>query len=275
MSISEVDTFTPVHPNGAPLDLRAIERITWSGSGNPTLIRGAGHSIVTEQYGLLAHRIRRARLARPLQTLLVTSAVPREGKTTAAVNLASILARNGSSVLLLDADLRAPSLAKTMGLPSNLPGLGDVLSQEARIERCLRCVIPVGLYFLPAGRPSGNPLPQLQSGAFENLLARARQAFEWVVIDSPPLTPVADAHCLASLAEGILMVVRWGLTPRRELDRALDTLTGLPLLGLVLNAYDEPYQKEYYSYYARSVAARPQLALPAAPDPADSQPDHN
>lgn len=275
MSISEADTIMQAPLSGTPLDLRAIERIGWSRNGEAKLIRGDEHRIVAEQYSLLAHRVQRARLVKPIQTLLVTSTIPREGKTTAAVNLAGVLARNGASVLLLDADMRAPDLVRTLGLPPALPGLGEVLSNEVRVERALRCVIPLGLYFLGAGRPLADPVPHLQSAAFRQVLALARQSFDWVIIDSPPLTPVADAHCLAALADGILLVVRWGLTPRRELDQALATLAGLPLLGLVLNTYDEPHQKEYYSYYTRSVPARPQLALPAAPEPVDLQPDDN
>lgn len=262
---------SPAHEsaNNGPLNVAGVQRVTWSVNGDTRLLRGETQGVITEKYRLLAHRVRRARAARPIQTLLVTSSIPGEGKTTVAANLASVLARNGSRVLLLDADLRAPDLSKALGLTSSLPGLSEVLAGELSFEQALRCVNPLGLYLLSAGRPVDNPVPWLEGAVFKNVLASARQAFEWVIIDSPPLTPVVDAHCLAAMVDGILLVVRWGFTPREELDQAVGTLAGLPLLGMVLNAFDEPRKKVYYSYYSRSA---PVLSLPAAPDDVEPQP---
>lgn len=254
------------------LDLQSVERITWSVNGDGRLLRGEDRGVVTEKYRLLAHRVQRARAARPIQTVLVSSAIPGEGKTTVAVNLASVMARNGCRVLLLDADMRAPDLPQALGLSGPLPGLSEVLSGEVSFEQALRCVKPLGLYLLAAGCPVSNPVPLLEGAVFANVLASARQVFEWVIIDSPPLVPVADASCVASAVDGILLVVRWGVTPREELDQALGALAGLPLLGLVLNTYDEPRQKSYYSYYTRSVPAPAVLSLPAAAEDSGQRP---
>lgn len=254
------------------LDLQNVERLTWSVNGDGRLLRSEDYGVVTEKYRLLAHRLQRARAAKPIQTVLVTSAIPGEGKTTIAVNLAGVLARNGCRTLLLDADMRSPDLPQALGLPGSLPGLSEVLAGEVSFEQALRCVKPLGLYLLAAGSPVGNPVPLLEGAVFANVLASARQVFEWVIIDSPPLVPVADANCVASVVDGILLVVRWGLTPRDELDQALGALAGLPLIGLVLNTYDEPRQKSYYSYYTRSVPEPAVLSLPAAPDDSEQRP---
>jgi receptor protein-tyrosine kinase len=94
-------------------------------------------------------------------------------------------------------------------------------------------------------------MPLLEKPTLSKTLAAAQAGFEWVIIDAPPINPFADAHCLASVADGVLLVARWNFTPREELDRALNALKGTTLFGLAVNAYDEPRQSYYYSHYLR------------------------
>jgi capsular exopolysaccharide synthesis family protein len=249
--------------NGRHLDLRAIEHVLCHLPPDPRLIWGKDHRIAAEKYRLLAHRIRTKKQQKPIKKVLITSAIPGEGKTATAANLAIVLARNGRRVLLVDGDLREPDVHKVLGVPSQ-PGLGEVLAGEASLEEALRCIDPVGLYCLPAGEPRANPVPLLEGTELRNTLAAAEGAFEWVIIDSPPLNPFADAHCIATMADGVLLVVRWNVTPREELDHALTALKGTPLLGLVLNGYDAPRQGYYYSQYGRPEPGQ------AQPAPADS-----
>ena len=199
----------------------------------------------------MAHRIRMKKRQKPIKKILITSSIPGEGKTATAANLAIVLARSGRRVLLVDGDLRKPEIHNVLGVPS-LPGLGEVLAGEASLEQALRCIDPLGLYCLPAGDPRSNPIPLLEGTALRNTLVAAEGAFEWVIIDSPPLNLLADAHCIASMADGVLLVVRWNFTPREELDHALTALKATPLLGLVLNGYDAPRDAYYYSKYSRS-----------------------
>jgi len=243
----------------AGLDLRAIERITRSESGDPLHVGGGA---VSERYRLLAHRVQQAGIAKPARTLLVTSATPGDGKSTVAANLAGVLAGYGRRVLLLDGDLRACGLSRILGLPSSLPGLGEVLSGGLLPERALRLITSLDLYFLSAGKRLADPVPFLEGAALKQLFGTARGAFDWIIVDSPPLGPVADTHYLASVADLILLVVRWGLTPRAELDQALKMLDGLPLMGIVLNAFDEPQRNAYASYYSRSAPAPTHQSTP-------------
>ena len=238
--------------DGRQLDLQAIEHVLCHDPPDPRLIWGQDHRIAEEKYRLLAHRIGMKKRRGPNTKVLITSAIPGEGKTATAANLAIVLARNGRRVLLVDGDLREPGIPRVLGVPSR-PGFSEVLEGKASLEQALRCIDPIGLYCLPAGQPHDNPVPLLEEAALKNTLAATEGVFEWVIIDSPPLNPFADAHCIASIADGVLLVVRWNVTPREELDHALSALKGMPLLGLVLNGHDEPRQAYYYSqYYSRT-----------------------
>jgi len=236
------------------LDLQLIEPIIGHPRPVSALVWGQVHAVAAEKFSLLAHRLRRARAKKPIQTVLVTSAIKSEGKSTVALNLASILARHGSRTLLIDADLRVPDIHSMLGFDS-LAGLGEVLSGLISLDRALRRVDPVGLYFLAAGAHVGNPIPLLEGLVFQRMLKQVRESFEWIILDSPPVNPLADAQCIAHLSDAILLVVRWGTTPRSALEQAVAVLDESHLLGIVLNTFDDPQDPYYYSYYDKSGAA--------------------
>jgi capsular exopolysaccharide synthesis family protein len=181
--------------------------------------------------------------------LLVASSQAAEGKTTVAANLAIGLARSGRTCLV-DADLRKPSLAKSFGIQHD-HGLGELLCSRCTLAEA---VVPVdgvpNLTLLP-GEPVDNGIAELVTGdRMRQILQALRQEFQYVVVDSPPLLPYADARAIAPLVDAILLVARSGRTTREAFNRALDLLQGIesaPVLDVVLNAV--PHHSADYGYY--------------------------
>jgi len=214
----------------------------------------AQESFGTEKFRFLGVRLRQLQQSRPLKKLLITSTIPEEGKSTVAANLATILARRQQpKILLLEGDLRRPSLGKQFGVGS-LPGLSEWLQGEPRpIQHIYRLEGP-NLWFLPAGRPPANPLELMQSGRLSELLNQLSAWFDWIVIDSPPILPLADTSVWARLADGILLVTREGTTKRRMLQRGLQALEQSKLLGAVVNSSANTDHSNYYQRYGPGAA---------------------
>jgi capsular exopolysaccharide synthesis family protein len=211
-----------------------------------------GYEFGAEKFRFLRHRLAQLRHRRPVSKILVTSSIPKEGKTFVAINLAVSLANSSRRVALFDADLRHPSIQSALGLPS-MAGLAEFLEGKADLDSTMRLVDPLGFYYLPAGKASGNPFELLESPRMRELMARATVAFEWVVMDSPPLIPFADAHHLAVLADAVLLVARPLVTPRDTLRQVLSALESVQIAGVVLNASDDKTSDGYYyNYYPRS-----------------------
>jgi capsular exopolysaccharide synthesis family protein len=209
---------------------------------------GQDYEFGAEKFRFLRHRLIQLRLRRPVSKVLVTSSVPKEGKTLVAVNLAVSLASSSRRVALFDADLRHPSTQSTLGLPP-MAGLAEFLEGKAVLDSVMCRVVPHGFYYLPAGKTVGNPFELLEGSRMRELMALATTAFEWVVIDSPPLIPFADAHHLAVLADAVLLVARPRVTPRDTLVQVLSTLDSVQVAGVVLNATDDKKQDDYYYHY--------------------------
>lgn len=226
------------------------------------------HNLGAEKFRSLHHRLSQLRRRRPLSKLLVTSFVPKEGKTVVAINLALTLARGSSRVALVDADLRQPEVHHTLGLES-LPGLAEVLEGKLECAACLRRVDPLGLYYLPAGHASINPFELLQGPRMRALMELIAPAFDWIIFDSPPLIPFADAHYLAVLSDAVLLVVRPGVTPRKTVRQALAALDGACVAGVVMNASDDISQDKYYYLYQKDSYhdSAEDEALPPVPSP--------
>jgi capsular exopolysaccharide synthesis family protein len=222
----------------------------------------AWHQAGQETFRVMHHRLELIRHRRPLRKLLVTSAIPKEGKTTVALNLAVALARASQRVLLIDADLRHPGVHRALGLPAQA-GLGDWLEQRGEMTALLRRVDPHGFYYLPAGTAQSNPGEVLRLSALTEFLASTTGRFDWVVVDSPPLVPFVDAHHLSTLVDGVLMVLRQGVTPRVALEKAFASLDRAFIAGAVVNgARDDNHG--YYRYYGSERAARA-ASMPQTP----------
>ncbi|MBS1850165.1 MAG: CpsD/CapB family tyrosine-protein kinase [Acidobacteria bacterium] len=206
-------------------------------------------SLGAEKFRFLGVRLRQLQQSRQLKKLLITSTVPEEGKSMISANLAVTLARKkNQKVLLIDGDLRRPVLAPRFGA-STLAGLSEWLQEAPRpIENIYR-LEPAGFWFLPAGRTPEHPLELMQSGRLSTLLDHLAHWFDWIVIDSPPILPLADTTLWTRLADGMLLVAREGVTEKRQLQRGLQVLDQSKLLGVVLNGSTNTDSTNYYQRY--------------------------
>jgi capsular exopolysaccharide synthesis family protein len=200
-----------------------------------------------EQFRTLRSRLYQLRGTQPVRTVLVTSSVPGEGKTFVTNNLAQAIVRQPDRrVLMIDADLRCSRLHIPLGAPSTA-GLTDYLRAEADEMAVIQHGHEGNLCFIPGGNEVTNPSELLSNGRLKTLLERVTPVFDWVILDSPPCLPVADASVLADLTDGVLMIVRAASTPAETAQRACQELRGRNLLGVVLNAVEEA--QAYGSYY--------------------------
>ena len=214
----------------------------------------APESFGAEKFRFLGVRLRQVQHSRPIKRLLITSTIPEEGKSTVSANLATILARRQQpKVLLLEGDLRRPSLSKQFGLGS-IPGLSEWLKGEPRPMNHIYRLEGPNLWFLPAGRPPENPLELMQSGRLSELLNQLSGWFDWIIIDSPPILPLADTSVWARLADGILLVTREGTTKKGMLQRGLQAIEQSKLLGAVVNSSANTDHSNYYQRYGPGAA---------------------
>lgn len=197
-----------------------------------------------ESFRVLCQRLLQVREQRRLQTLLITSPVPREGKTVVAINLATTLARNSNAVLLVDADLRHPRLPVLGIAPQR--GLADYLAGRIELPGAIRQVDPPGFYYLAAGFASTNPSELLQKPALQEFISQAAATFDWVIFDSPSINLFADPRHLATLVDGVLLVVRENVTPKEAAEKSLVALDKAFLVGLVFNASSGSPHAHYF-----------------------------
>ncbi len=206
-------------------------------------------SLAAEKFRFLGVRLRQLQQSRPLKKVLVTSTIPEEGKSTVSANLAGVLARRKQSVLLIEGDLRRPTLAQQFGL-GRLAGLGEWLqSGRQTVSNVYRLEGP-DFWFMPAGNPPENPLELLQSGRLSYLMGQLSNLFDWIIVDSPPLLPLADTTVWSRVTDGTLLVAREGKSEKKQLQRGLEVLKKSDLLGVVLNGCVHPDHKSYYQRYS-------------------------
>lgn len=214
---------------------------------------GKEGSLGAEKFRFLAVRLRQLRQSRPLKKILITSSIPQEGKSTVAANLACTLARRKpQKTLLLEGDLRRPNIASQFGL-GKLPGLCEWLSGESQSINIYR-LESLGVWILPAGSTPQNPLELMQSGKLSPLMEQLEAWFDWIVIDSPPVLPLADTSLWSRLADGILMVTRRGTTEKQQLQRGLEAIDKSKLLGALVNSSANAAHSDYYERYTSSTA---------------------
>lgn len=226
-----------------PFDRLPVLHSGRAGANDFSAWTGAGE----ECFRVLVHRLEMIRRQRPLGKLLVTSAVPQEGKTTVAAHLAAALARGERRVLLVDADLRHPGLDRALGLP-RVAGLGEWLEGGGEFTTHARRVEPFGFAYLAAGRTGSNPAEALARPALAEFLVSATATFDWIVLDSPPVVPFADARRLATLSDGVLLVLRQGVTPRAAIEQSFAALDRAFIAGAVVNGVRDD-NRSYYRYY--------------------------
>ncbi len=204
-------------------------------------------SLGSETFMLLSARLRHLQDHRKLKKIVLTSSVQNEGKSLVAANLAISLARGTKQkVLLLEGDLRRPALSRLFGR-SELKGLSELLYGQVPATKFLLRMDGLPLWLLFAGVLRDRPLDLLQSPRLSQLLNQFAESFDWMVIDAPPVLPLADADLWAGLSDGVLLVVRENRTCKKTLQKALDSLKKATVLGLVLNeasTLDQSYYRE-------------------------------
>jgi capsular exopolysaccharide synthesis family protein len=206
-----------------------------------------------EQYRRLAAVLHDAQAVSGLKVVMIASAMSGEGKTLTAANLALTLSGSyRKRVLLMDADLRRPAVHQVFRLETS-HGLADGLDTTREPHLVVRQISRT-LSILPAGRPTVDPMAALISGRMKQLVGEARDTFEWVIIDTPPLVLLPDANLLASMVDGVVLVIKAGSTSHELTKRAVEAVGRPRIVGVVLNraARTISDQAEYYDYYTAS-----------------------
>jgi capsular exopolysaccharide synthesis family protein len=257
-----LEAFHPAVPHAAPLRPAPQAKVELCGgldrlgpfdsAFEGKLVAGdAAAPLSIEQYRRLAATLHELQLERELKSLMVTSALPREGKTLTVTNLALTLSGSyARRVLLIDADLRRPSVHDVLNLP-NTAGLSEALASN-RAELPIRQVSPL-LTVLTAGKPQENPMALLTSERMQRLLDESAARFDWVLLDAPPVGFMPDAALLARMTRAILFVISAGSTPYHLVQRATSELGLDSIVGTVLNRIEDQnipatgYYREYYA----------------------------
>ena len=233
----------------------ATPDVTTKGNGNIVderlVIVTQPYSIAAEQYRVLSTRLSLLTRSKPSYVLVVTSAVKGEGKTFTTLNMAISMAQDfEEDILLIEGDLKHPDIHEYL---KQNPGFGlvDVLEGKVEFDSATVDLFNGRLKILLAGTTAGNPLKLIASERMEELLAMARKQFKIILIDTPPVIPLADINLYSTFADGILVVIKAGKTPRSLVKKAVETLPGDKIVGMVLNEVDEsssPYQYGKYGY---------------------------
>lgn len=199
-----------------------------------------------EEMRVLRSRLYRVRESRPLKSILIASALPGEGRSFVAANLAQVLAlQPDCRVLLIDGDLRNPGLHSTLGTTA-APGLSDYLQREVEELGIIQRGASDALFFIPSGSKVKRPTELVATGRLKALIERVETVFDWIVVDSPASIPVSDACLLANCCDGVVMVVRSHATPFDMVREARRRFREESLVGVVLNGTDTKFVSHAY-----------------------------
>jgi capsular exopolysaccharide synthesis family protein len=225
---------------GVPFDADA--------KGGPLMVAAGGHSARAEALRQLRTNLQYVDVDRPIKTLVVTSAVPGEGKSSTACSLAILFAEAGQRVLIIDADLRRPRVADYLGLEGGV-GLTTVLAGKASVDDVLQRY-GTALWVLPSGFLPPNPSELLGSRHMADLLDELREQFDMIIVDCPPLLPVTDAAVVAARADGALLLAKARKTTSAQVTNAVQALQSVDarLLGCVFNMVAAKGPDAYYYY---------------------------
>jgi capsular exopolysaccharide synthesis family protein len=240
------------------------------------LILGNPRSPLAEAYRVIRTNLIFSSAQGKCRSLMVSSVNPAEGKSTTVANLAASLAQNGAQVLVIDADLRRPALHKNFDVTS-VPGLSDVIVGNCTLEQAIRKGVAKGIDVMPSGYIPPDPAELLGSNAMRDVVMRLRDAYEWLLVDAPPILTMADAPVLCPLVDGLLIVVAAERTARHAVLRSIEQISGVggKVLGVVLNRVDLErnsyyfgrYYGDYYRSYYQDVANRRTDAVATGDDP--------
>ncbi len=208
-------------------------------------------SMISEQFRTIRTNIKFAMPNKNVHTFLITSASPGDGKTTTAANVAIVFAQEGKKVLIVDGDMRKPSMHYSFHT-TNSPGLSNLLSRQWSIEDVVKETGIKGVHLIPCGQLPSNPAELLSSSVLDLLLAEMKEKYEVVIFDAPPLLAVADAQILSNKCDGTILVINTGKTTKENLARAIEVLqtAKATILGTVLNNYKLKKDSYIYQYYS-------------------------
>jgi capsular exopolysaccharide synthesis family protein len=245
----------PVHTSARTTPVRYKCKGVSPAFSEKLMVGGQSDAASAEQYRRVGALLHQAQKHHGIKSVMVASALPGEGKTLTAANLALTLSESyGRRVLLVDADLRRPALHEIFQV-SNALGLVDGLTTGA--DRPLPLIeFSRSLCVLPAGPPQADPMRLLASEGMRRALADAGEAFDWVVVDTPPLGVVTDAHLLSEIVDKVVLVVRATVTPHEEVTAAADRIGRERIIGVVLNGVDERDVTHAYDRYGYEYARR-------------------
>lgn len=203
-----------------------------------------------EAFRLLGVRLRHYRRDFAFKKVMIASTVPQEGKSLISANLACTLATASPlKVLLIEGDVRRASISSLLRLDAH-PGLCEYLQGKQKLHACIYGLEEAGIWFMPAGNNHANPLELLQSASLSTMFHEVGNIFDWIIIDSPPVLPLADASIWARLADRILLVARHGVTQKHKLTKGIEALDSEKLLGAIMNSSTSSTDEDYY-YYRR------------------------
>ena len=208
-------------------------------------------SIISEQFRTIRTNISFSLPDQDVKTILITSSIPGEGKSTNAANLGVVFAQEGKRVLIVDADMRKPTLHYTFAL-FNSVGLSTLLARQSEYQHVIQETPIVGLFVLTSGSIPPNPAELLASKTMDTLFSELQEHFDIIILDAPPLLSVSDAQILSNKCDGTLLIVHSGVVEKEEVLKAKAILatSKAQILGAVLNNYKMPKKrKEYYQYY--------------------------
>jgi capsular exopolysaccharide synthesis family protein len=206
------------------------------------------HSTYCEEYRNLRTQILHRSQRQKLQSIVVASINPSEGKTITALNLSWLLAQtDGVKCLIIDSDLRMPSLTDYLGIETD-KGLSDILAGRVNLQDSIIKLEPSGLHILPGGEARSDVAELISGPKFKEILRQARDMFDFVIIDAPPLGIFTDANILINHADGAMLVVRAGRTKYSAVDRILETLPRDRMMGVVLNQSEDVLDETHYNY---------------------------
>lgn len=241
-------------------DAPALGTIAYSSdvASRPLIVHEPPGTPRAESYRHLRTNLQFVDVDRPPRVVVLTSSLPREGKTTTTCNLAIALARSGHRVAVVDADLRRPQIAEVLGL-EGAAGLTSVLIGQVRLDEVLQRWGTDGVTVLTSGPIPPNPSELLASQHMADVLDTLAKSFNFVLIDTPPLLPVTDAALLAGRYDGALLVVRYGRTSRQQVRAAMSALHAVSanVLGAVLTMTPKSKTKQEYGYYQYSYSSAP------------------
>ncbi|MDW0112995.1 CpsD/CapB family tyrosine-protein kinase [Sporosarcina saromensis] len=207
-------------------------------------------SIISEQYRTIRTNINFSNADIDLQTLLFTSSFPGEGKSTSAANVAIVFAQEGKKVLLIDSDMRKPTMHYTFHT-TNTTGLSNLLTKQWRLEEVTKVTNIDGLHLITSGPIPPNPAELIGSKSMKDLMEELRKIYDIIIFDAPPLLSVADAQILSNTCDGTILVVNTKQTQKESVLKSKDLLNSAKsnVLGVILNNYVMDRNQGYYNYY--------------------------